>query len=154
MKIICHRGNLYGPRSEEENTLTSVNKCLQSTPFDVEIDIFCINNEIYLGHDLPLAKLVPSDILSELIQTYNNRLWLHCKDLQALVFCKNNLKECNFFGHSNDEFVLTSKKYIFTRPGLYAGTDVICVMPELLNITKTDIINCAGILTDYPFLYS
>lgn len=154
MKIICHRGNLYGPNAKEENTIVSINKCLTETNFDVEIDIHCVNDTIYLGHDLPTAKQLSLKDFANFFQVFKNRLWVHCKNIEALICCREYIKEYNYFGHSNDEGVLTSKGYIFTRPGVCCGKGVICVMPELLSIDKKDIINCEGILTDFPFLYS
>lgn len=154
MKIICHRGNLNGPNLKEENTVKSINKCLHQTDFDVEIDIHCINDIIFLGHDLPTPTQLTFTDFTSLFGLYKDRLWIHCKNIQALICCRKHFKDYNYFGHSNDECVLTSKEYIFTRPGTLTGEGVICVMPEMLSINKKDIINCTGILTDYPFLYS
>ena len=85
MKIICHRGNLTGPNAKEENTIASINKCLFDTNFDVEIDIYCAKNTIYLGHDLPTAKQFSFVEFVDLFQASKNRLWIHCKNENCLA---------------------------------------------------------------------
>jgi hypothetical protein len=39
MKIIAHRGNLYGPDPETENTIEQAERCF-AICFDVELDIW------------------------------------------------------------------------------------------------------------------
>lgn len=50
MKIISHRGNLNGPNKQTENTIESI-KLAINLGFDVEIDVWYIDNILYLGHD-------------------------------------------------------------------------------------------------------
>ena len=38
MKIIAHRANLNGPNINDENQISSINKCID-LGFDVEIDV-------------------------------------------------------------------------------------------------------------------
>jgi hypothetical protein len=148
MKIISHRANLLGANPKKENKISSIIKCIEKYDLDVEIDVRCYNNKLYLTHDdNKKGLLTPSKL--EILKKYKKKLWVHCKNLDAIIFMQNNLKDFNYFGHSDDEFVLTSKKYIFTRPGITGGKNVICVMPELVDIT-IDFGSYYGILTDYP----
>jgi hypothetical protein len=57
----------------------------------------------------------------------------------------------NCFGHSNDDFVLTSKKNLFFKPGILPTNRGVMVMPELSPVfTVKEILNSYTILTDYP----
>ena len=56
MKIISHRGNLNGPRErtskQQENNPDIIDFVIKKG-YDVEIDIRQINNNLFLGHDVP-----------------------------------------------------------------------------------------------------
>ena len=56
MKIISHRGNIFGADLNRENKKWAINECLL-LDFDVEIDVHYEKNEIFLGHDLPEEKI-------------------------------------------------------------------------------------------------
>jgi hypothetical protein len=49
MKIIAHRGLLYGPSTFYENDIIQIEKALEK--FDVEIDLRYEFEKFYLGHD-------------------------------------------------------------------------------------------------------
>ena len=143
MKVISHRGNLHGSIPERENTIEYILNALAF--FDVEIDVRIKSNELYLGHDEPQQKLELDFLLA-----HKNQLWIHCKDIESLSFLtKFNL---NYFGHQNDEFVLTSKGFIFTSPNSKQSHNSVTVMPELSD-NKNNLSKFA-VLTDYPFKYS
>lgn len=147
MKIISHRGNLNGPIKKTENTIESITYAL-NLKFDVEIDVWYINNNLYLGHDI--NNLILYDNIETYLLNNASNLWIHCKNGEALIYLLD-FKELNIFGHNNDDFVLTSKKYIFCKPGVPTNKKFIIVMPELTPIyTKEELNNCYGILTDYP----
>ena len=58
MFFISHRGNLYGPNRKEENKIDYINEAIKKK-FDVEIDLWFVKNNFYLGHDEPLyIKLI------------------------------------------------------------------------------------------------
>ena len=54
MILISHRGNLSGP-SKEENHPEHIIKAA-AAGFDVEVDVWVINNDYFLGHDEPRYK--------------------------------------------------------------------------------------------------
>lgn len=143
MKIISHRGNLYGPNKNYENTIESINKCLDLN-FDVEIDVWFINNKLYLGHDQPQNN-VNLDFLK------NDKFWCHAKNLDSLHFMLDNNIKC--FWHENDKFTITSNGIIWTFPGNMLTSRSICVMPETQKVNFEDIKNLYGICTDYPINY-
>lgn len=152
-KIIAHRANLNGP-SPKENTLNSIFNCLHNYNYDVEIDLFLIEKHIHIGHDLPTQTILTTKEFLELFYTYRDRLWLHCKNIESLIFFLKIDEKFNFFGHNNDEFTLTSTGEIFARPGIM-NKNITCVMPEIINanITTFDFNECKNILTDYPIKY-
>ncbi|GIR20237.1 hypothetical protein CM15mP35_04980 [bacterium] len=76
------QGNLNGPNKNLENRLDTIEKAIQ-LGFDVEVDIWLIENQLYLGHNKPQYK-VDKKILS----SHKEKLWIHCKNLESLVFLK------------------------------------------------------------------
>ena len=56
MILISHRGNVDGIYPEMENNPIYINKALNSG-YDVEIDVWCIDNRWYLGHDSPQYEI-------------------------------------------------------------------------------------------------
>jgi hypothetical protein len=147
MKIISHRGNLLGSKPSTENTMSSILEALD-LGFDVEIDVWYLPGGLFIGHDvteLHFYKNVESFLLEK-----SDKLWIHCKNIDSLVYL-SKFSKLNIFGHINDDFVLTSKRNIFCRPGVKENPKSIIVMPELTPIYSVDSFkNCYGVLTDYP----
>ena len=50
MRIICHRGNMYGPDINTENNPKQIDFCI-SKGYDVEIDLWLEGGKYFLGHD-------------------------------------------------------------------------------------------------------
>jgi len=138
MIFISHRGNLNGPNPKNENSPSYIEEALSL--FDVEIDVWYINNSFYLGHDNPLYQ-ISSDFL------LNRNLWCHAKNIEAL-YMMIELKVSNCFWHQNDECTLTSNGYIWTYPGFKLTDKSIAVMPEVAH-DKVGIRICAGICSDF-----
>lgn len=142
MKLISHRGNIDGPNKEKENTFEYITKTLNKG-YDVEIDVWCVDNKWYLGHDEPQYKV-----------SYNyltlNGLWLHAKNGDALYHLLKD-KKCNVFYHTDEDWVLTSKKYIWTYPNKFLYSNSICVLPEIGY--NGNIKNCYGICSDFILNY-
>lgn len=140
MVLISHRGNLEGPNPERENSQTYIQEALDKG-FDVEIDVWVIDNKIFLGHDKPQY------IIEEIwLFLHKKHLWIHCKNIDAVNYFVNKLKLFNYFWHENDTLTLTSKKYIWAYPGKQPIKNSIAVMPEINN---DDISQCLGICSDY-----
>ena len=138
MKIISHRGNLTGPDEFNENKPEYIDIACNKG-YDVEIDVWLIDNDWYLGHDIP-QYIISFDYL------LNNKFWIHTKNGDAFYELLKNEK-LNVFWHTTEDFILTSKKYIWTYPNKYLYPGSICVLPEWGwhgNIT-----DCFGICSDY-----
>ena len=146
MKIIAHRANTNGPNKDNENTLLSVNKAFDEG-FDVELDVWMINDKLVLSHFFP-NNLDDHDVAtSELIK--DERVWWHAKNLDALNYF---LKfELNVFWHESDSFTLTKHGYIWTQLGDRLSENSIVVLPEV-SLQKVPHW-VAGVCTDFPGLY-
>jgi hypothetical protein len=144
MKIISHRGNLFGPAPETENKPSQIDFCL-SKGYDVEVDIWYENNQWWLGHDFATHSIDLEYLLSR-----TKQLWVHCKNLEALdqIF-ESGL---NYFWHEEDTVTLTSKMWIWTYPCKpLVGKRAIAVMPEKCDNYPFDLVKSGigGICTDY-----
>ncbi len=136
---IAHRGNINGPNPNKENHPDYIIDTL-NIGFHCEIDIWSINNQLFLGHDSPQYKIDIKFLMS-------NKIWCHCKNEQALSFLKN-YKNIHYFWHQNDDYTITSKGYIWTFPGKTLIPGSICVMPELFPNQKIPLF-VKGICSDF-----
>ena len=102
MKIISHRGNLFGPDPKIENSNDAILKCL-SLGLDIEVDLWFKNQRFYLGHDEPKYELDHNFFLSE-------KIWFHLKNLEALEEIQK-INVSNFFWHQNDKCTITSSGF-------------------------------------------
>tara|TARA_X000000950_G_scaffold273856_1_gene358158 strand:+ start:135 stop:572 length:438 start_codon:yes stop_codon:yes gene_type:complete len=141
MIFISHRGNVDKINVKEENKPTYILNALNKN-FDVEVDIWFIENKFYLGHDTPTYKVDMKFINTK-------RIWFHAKNIEAFY----ELLKLNIvcFWHENDDVTLTSNGYIWTYPGKQLTSNSICVLPEVNNIK---IFNCAGICSDFIINYA
>jgi hypothetical protein len=138
MYFIAHRGNVNGSIPAMENKPEYINEALQKG-YDVEVDVWCIRDKMFLGHDEPQYQ-VESDFFLE------KKLWCHGKNLEAIV--KLEELDAHYFWHENDDITLTSKKYMWTYPGIKLTKKSICVMPEYSNYTPEQITTAIGICSD------
>lgn len=149
MKLIAHRGNIDGPNVSEENKPKYILRAIENGYF-VEIDLWYKDNILFLGHDLPQYKIEYSFLIKN-----KYKLFIHCKNIEALhyIVIKNDDLECFF--HDSDDCVLTSKGNIWTYPGKLLTNKSICVMPERIeNINIYELNKCMGICSDYVSKYS
>jgi hypothetical protein len=145
MIIVSHRGNLDGPDLTQENSPAYIDKAIR-VGFDVEIDLRCIDNELYLGHDYPNHHINLSWLYDR-----RDRLWIHCKDLRAASI----INECGafrFFCHVSDPFSLIHPYYLWVHDISLITDYTSCIVP----LISMDDINSfkhkdrvAGICTDY-----
>lgn len=136
-KSISHRGNIEGPNERYENDPAYIMDAL-GKGFDVEIDVWLMENKLYLGHDAP-EHLVGLDFLQ------NDKFWCHCKNIEALQLLMKNNVRCFF--HDTDDATLTSDGYIWTYPGKHLTENSICVMPERANWNIESYV--AGVCSDF-----
>lgn len=144
MIYIAHRGLYQGPSKEKENHPDQIIKAINEG-YHVEVDIRYINKKLVLGHDEPQYE-----ITKEFLDA--RKCWIHCKNVEALYYFSTYIGEYyNFFWHEDDQFTLTSKKYIWTYPGKQLTDLSIMVMPEYVDqsLESTKTVICYGICSDY-----
>jgi hypothetical protein len=141
MIYIAHRGNMFGPNLYDENKPDYLLKAIKSG-FYVETDLWIIDSELFLGHDHPQYKI---DI--DFLINIKDKLFCHCKNIDALNYILTYYPFINCFFHDKDDCVLTSNNLIWTFPGKKLTSKSICVMPEYVNQVPDNI--CYGICTDY-----
>lgn len=137
MKIIAHRGLVDGPDIDKENSPKQIQEAL-SLGFDVEIDLWRISGRLYLGHDGP-------DYPIEREFLDNDRFWIHAKNLAALEWLTKNGNH-NFFWHDTDDYIITSKKHIWTVNQEKYTDNTVIVIPDYPNGREYD---CYAICCDY-----
>ena len=149
MKFISHRGNLYGQDLSTENSPEQIKKCIE-LGYDVEIDLWSIEDQLYLGHDEPKYQIDPKWILS-----YDKHIWVHCKNKEALDFCMTEKGPSNFFSHDRDEYTITYAGYIWANIGILPIQNTIIVMPEkaFWNSDHIRKLNPEGICSDIIVQY-
>lgn len=147
MKIIAHRGNIYGPNPTDENKPEYLDYALNKG-FDVEIDIRYIDGLLYLGHDEP-QYLITNDWLLKRIE----KIWIHCKNYEALSYFSNISLGFNYFWHENDKYTITSLGICWGNIGSNAFHSSVMVLPEKTNRViepkDNESINLWAICTDY-----
>ena len=140
MLLIAHRGNLNGPNSNLENSPDYVVDAIQQN-FDVEVDVWYTNNQLFLGHDNPEYKIHLDFLLS-----HQSVLWCHAKNIEALNFMLE--KDLHCFWHQEDDYTITNKGYIWAYPDKQVPnlSKSITVMPEWHD---TNVSNFSGVCSDY-----
>jgi hypothetical protein len=140
MNLISHRGNIDGPQPDRENSPNYINEAIEAG-YNVEIDIWFVNNKWYLGHDNPIYEIKYNFL-------FDSRFWLHAKNGEAFYKLLNDKNYYfNVFWHTSEDWILTSKKHIWTFPNKYLFSNSICVLPELGY--DGDIKKCYGICSDF-----
>ena len=152
MIIISHRALLDGKDEDRENSPWAIDDAIRRG-FDVEIDIHVKNGIPYLGHDEPVYPISWS-----FINDIKDKLWIHCKTIEALDLMMDNIPYAAYFFHDKDDCVVV-KDYIWTYPRpLHLGSNSICVLPEVVfgidnMVEKVYNSRCAGVCTDYPLKF-
>ena len=145
MKLISHRGNINGRDPERENSPDYILEALNS--YEVEIDVWLINDKWYLGHDKPQYE-----IDKDFIRWKKHGLWCHAKNIDALyeLSDKNEgFTNHKYFWHQEDDVTITSTGYLWTFPGKQLTPKSICVLPENVNYSDEELKNCYGICSDF-----
>jgi|694.fasta_scaffold11959_4 hypothetical protein len=140
MKIISHRGNLFGNKVDEENKKSSVVRAIE-LGFDVEIDFWHTEKGFFLGHDSP-----EESVTLEWLYEVKDNLWVHSKNLDSIRILKQT--ELNWFWHENDRMTITSKGFIWCNYNVIVPESIIVeldykILPDTLY----------GVCTDKPLEY-
>lgn len=120
MRLISHRGNIDG-KTDAENHPTYILSTIEKG-YDVEIDVWSIDDKYYLGHDEPQYEIEPSFLEQA-------GLWCHAKNIAALHHMTSLGAHC--FWHQEDDVTLTSRGYLWTYPNKELFSNSVCVLPEI-----------------------
>lgn len=123
---ILHRGLQAGPSAALENRQDRLCAALDAG-WEVELDIWRVDGQLYLGHDWADASKRP---LVEPFFLKHKGAWVHCKNMDALAYMVEAGGACRYFVHDTDEATLTSTGEPWCYPGKWAGRRSICVLPE------------------------
>ena len=140
MILISHRGNINGKMESWENEPTYLDLAI-SKEYDIEVDVWYVDGVLYLGHDKPQYG-----VDFRWFRDRITKLWVHCKNIEAVLFFKTCQCEFNYFWHETDTITLTSNGHIWAYPGKQPIKNSIAVMPEINNDNTID---CLGICSDY-----
>jgi len=135
MILISHRGNINGKFESYENEPAYIEHAIE-LGYDVEIDLWVVDDVLYLGHDKPQYG-----ITWEYFKDKVDKVWIHCKNIEAY----------NYFWHQEDDFTFVSNGIIWTYPGKHLTSRSIAVMPEI-NEDYWDYVKSVkiyGVCTDY-----
>lgn len=151
MRLIAHRGLMYGPNKEIENTTDQILYALNHN-FDVEIDLWYHNWQgsglkWWLGHDMPTIQ-IDTTWLQKLPL---DKVWIHAKDIETLAQLRKESWPIHYFIHENDPATLTSSGYIWTYPGRMLTDKSIMVLPEVEGMAHIEMFAriVQGICSDY-----
>ncbi len=137
---ISHRGNINGKFESYENEPNYIDLAI-SKGYDVEVDVWFIDNILWLGHDNPQYGVDFRWFRDRL-----SKLWVHCKDINSVIFFKECGYDFNYFWHQEDHITLTSLNFIWAYPGKQPIKDSISVLPEINN---EDTSLCLGVCSDF-----
>jgi len=155
--LISHRGNTKGLNPDLENNPKYIESAIK-LGFDVEVDVWFLEGEYFLGHDNPQYKTNLS-FLERL------PLWCHAKNVNALSSLISNPK-IHCFWHQEDDVTLTSRGFLWTYPGKKVTEKSICVLPEeipgldlgfktsnlnlnFVDFSTEDLKSCIGYCSDF-----
>lgn len=133
MILISHRGNIDGRMESWENEPTYIDLAI-SKGYDVEIDIWYKDGLLWLGHDKP-----DYGIDFRWVRDRFTKLWIHCKNIEALSYFKDCGYDINYFWHQNDDVTITSMGYFWTFPGKQLTKNSIACMPEISEFENIEI---------------
>lgn len=144
MILISHRGNINGKKEIRENDPVYIDDAL-SQGFDVEVDVWVKKDKLWLGHDNPQYQVDLCWFVDRL-----SNLWVHCKNVEALLYFKECKYNIHYFWHESDKVTITSNGFIWAYPTHCPIKGTIAVMPELYT---SDIKECIGICSDFVSSY-
>jgi len=137
IEIISHRGNTSGPQ-KKDNIASKLEQTAKNML--VEVDVWNIDKQWYLGHDAPEAE-------TSIHFISNKNFILHAKNLQALTYLTDT--DLHYFWHQEDDFTLTSNNLIWTYPKGEVTTKSIIVCQTLEEVAKYKDEDIWGLCTDY-----
>jgi len=123
MELIAHRGNIFGPQPEIENSPEYIDEAIRQL-YKAEIDLWSVRGELFLGHDSPIY-LIDFDYLFD----RRDFIYVHLKGR----FEEGNaclINDLNWFKHHDERFVFTNFGDKWYFPSAEIMSDGVNLMPE------------------------
>lgn len=146
MILISHRGNINGKNELLENSKEYIDTAIEFK-YDVEIDVWSIDKQLYLGHDGPQYKVTKKWLIER-----KKNLWIHTKNFNALSdLIETELKL--FFHEKESHTTIHNSKFIWSHNIFEANhKSVIPLLDEIsldkyINTNKNKVVY--GICSDY-----
>jgi len=137
MKIISHRGNLDGRKPDCENNPIYIQQALD-LGFDVEVDVWYVDGEFFLGHDAPTYRVDPRWFSGK-------ALWCHAKNQKALEEMIVS-EDITCFWHESDKMTVTSNGLMWMYPGNHSRLGITVCLGKPYEIVP----DMWGVCTDHP----
>ena len=146
MIFISHRVNTNKIIEELENKPAYIDSAI-SKGYEVEIDIWKVDDDLYLGHDEPEVVI---DL--EWLAARKDKLWIHTKNRSALEYFTLIGPGFKFFWHTVDPLILTSNCLIWAHDFQQVENESLCIVPllSLEQVNRAEIRDWYAICTDFP----
>lgn len=141
MRLIAHRGNLFGPDPDNENSPTYIMNAV-SSGYECEIDAWLFQGRWFLGHDEPKYP-----ISFHFLQI--NQFWIHLKNMNGVEFMIKRGIDLRYFWHEHDTLAITSNNHIWTCDKSLIGNRTILMLPNEHAISIGRYNNYAGLCNDW-----
>ena len=127
MFLISNNGNLNGKNPLMENNPMACDN-VRHMGYDVKIDVWLTDKGWFLGNEKPQFSI-------EFEYLLRDGFWCQAKNIGALREMIQH-EQINCFWHQQDNYTVTSKKFVWAYPGFYGtGERTIAVKPsEDMNI--------------------
>ena len=139
MILISHRGNLDKINRDYENNPDYIIDATKNNYY-VEIDLWKIKDNLYLGHDEP-QWIINSEFLD------NSKFYVHCKNENALEYLSSISFKSKYFWHQSDQYTIVSNGVVWVHVGKKVLKNSICCLPE--QGYEGDLKSCYGICSDF-----
>ena len=139
---ILHRGLLNGPDPMLENQELILKHRLDEG-WEVEMDIWNIDDVLWLGHDCPTTILKDESLIMR------PGAWVHLKNLDAL---RKMPQGAHFFIHDTDPATLTSQGFVWFYPGNIVSESIynsVIVLPERVGFGFPLLGKVKAVCSDY-----
>ena len=146
MKLISNAGNLFG-LTDNDNKPEHIENTINQG-FDVKVDLWLQDNQLYLGTYKPEYKL---DI--DFLEKHHQKLWLQCHDLTIIerFYDLDPMgTKLNYFFIDKDPITRTSKWY-----NIVSGEKPIkgCVYMNPEAHSDFDFTQCYGLISNSAAIY-
>jgi hypothetical protein len=146
MIFISHRGNTNSINEDLENTQEYIDLAI-SKGYEVEIDVWNIDGNLFLGHDEPERP-----VALDWLRSRKDKLWIHTKNRPALEFFTSIKDGFKFFWHTVEPFILTSNCLIWAHDYEPIEDDSLCIVPllSLEQVQDAEVREWHAVCTDFP----